>query len=76
MVDVVASGRTAAHVGIGEFHDVDVGDRLQEGSRFGADALGVGEVACVVVGYAKGIVGARRGDESVTVQEHAEVDDP
>ena len=50
LIDVVGSGRAAAEMGIGDFCDGDAGDHSQEFTWLGGDALGVGEMAGIVVG--------------------------
>ena len=57
LVDVVGSGAAAAEVGVGEFGEFEGWDGGEEGAGFVADALGVGEVAGVLVGDAAILAG-------------------
>jgi hypothetical protein len=52
--EVVDTGRTAAHAGLGELDQLEAGDRREDPPRLVPHALRVGEVAGVVVGDAEG----------------------
>ncbi len=49
--DVVDPGRAAAQLGLGDLPQLEAGDRAEQPPRLGAHALGVREVAGVVVGH-------------------------
>ena len=75
--EVVGSGGTAAHFGLGEFGEGDSGDGLDEVAGLLADFLAVGEVAGVVVG--DGDVGEAGGgfelfEEAVLEEKFGEVE--
>ena len=56
--DVVDARRAAAQLGLGDLLQRQAGDRLEQPPRLGADALGVREVAGVVVGDRSSRAGA------------------
>ena len=56
--DVVDAGRAAAQLGLGDLPQLEPGDGLEQPARLGADALGVAEVAGVVVGDGDSAAGA------------------
>ena len=49
---VVDTAATAAAVGVSHLDELEAGDSLQDGARLDAGALGVGEVARVLIGHA------------------------
>lgn len=61
MEEVVDAGGTAAHGRLGDLGDLEARDRGEEGAGFEEDALGVPEVAGVVVGDAEreGVAGGK-----------------
>jgi hypothetical protein len=63
-VDVVGAGAAAAGIAVGDFAESDVRDLAEEGARGAADALGVAEVAGVVVGDAERAGGRGDGREA------------
>jgi hypothetical protein len=62
LVDVVGTGAAAAEIRVGDFEEFEIGDGAEELARFVEDALGVGEMAGVLVGDAAR--GLHRGEGS------------
>lgn len=74
-VDVVGAGAAAAGIAVGDFAESDVRDLAEEGARGAADALGVAEVAGVVVGDAERAGWGWDGREAETEEEGGDVFD-